>query len=156
MSETLTAETIAELKLRYTEARPLMPEVLTFPHESVTVGAFLVMLTEQCPALLAAAERVAEVEARYKTDGVCEIAAANPNVASYCQEWEQRAERAEAENAELRALLAISYGGTGVYTDDGELHDCRARPHIDFRRDSLAEIGRKMNERARAAARPNP
>jgi hypothetical protein len=29
--------------------------------------------------------------------GVCEIAAHNPNVASYCREWEARAEKAEAQ-----------------------------------------------------------
>jgi len=60
-------------------------------------------------------------------------------------------ERLRRENAELRAMLAISYGGAGVYTDDGELQDCREHPFIDFRRDSLPQIAEKMTQRARAA-----
>lgn len=54
----------------------------------------------------------------------------------------------EAENKKLRQMLAGAYSGADLYGDDGELQDSMALPAIDFRRDSVDEIDRKMNERA--------
>jgi len=47
----------------------------------------------------------------------------------------------------LRQALAIAYSGASLYTDDGELQDGREGPSIDFKRDPVAEIERKMGER---------
>jgi hypothetical protein len=55
------------------------------------------------------------------------------------------------EMRRLRWLLAMSYAGSRLYRDDGEYSD--AESGIDFRRDSVAEIERKMlayGERQRA------
>ena len=54
----------------------------------------------------------------------------------------------QAENARLRRLLAISRGGVGLYTDDGELDDCSESPHIDYKRDPVEMIELKIQERA--------
>lgn len=62
----------------------------------------------------------------------------------------QPAAEPDAE-AGLRRLLAFAYAGAGLYGDDGELQDGRHHPCIDFRRDSVSEIERKMGLRARAA-----
>jgi hypothetical protein len=43
--------------------------------------------------------------ANYQTWGVVEIAIRNPNVASYCEHWEGRTTKAEAENQKLRELV---------------------------------------------------
>lgn len=51
------------------------------------------------------AAKVAELERDYKTNGVCAIAADNPNVASYCNEWESRAIKAESKCAELQKMV---------------------------------------------------
>lgn len=53
----------------------------------------------------------------------------------------------------LRTMLAICYAGSALYRDDGELQDSRSHPFIDFKRDSVREISRKMGERALAALR---
>lgn len=59
-----------------------------------------------------------------------------------------RAERAEYENAELRIMCAIAVTGLGkLYHDDGELQDTNAQPWIDWKRDSVDEIQRKLRER---------
>lgn len=58
-----------------------------------------------------------------------------------------------SENRELRILLAIAHAGPSLYTDDGELQDNRVQPFIDFKRDSVAEIERKLRERAFASVR---
>ena len=58
-------------------------------------------------------------------------------------------EELEAECRELRLLLAIRVGRGMLYTDDGELQDNSVAPFIDFKRDSAAEIGRKLQERGR-------
>jgi hypothetical protein len=55
---------------------------------------------------------------------------------------------AESENRELRIMLAIAHAGLSLYTDDGELQDNRVAPFIDFKRDPVAEIERKLRERA--------
>jgi len=57
------------------------------------------------------------------------------------------------ENRELRIMLAIAHAGLDLYTDDGEFQDNRVQPFIDFRRDSVAEIERKLRERAYARAK---
>lgn len=46
----------------------------------------------------------------------------------------------------LRRLLAFAYSGSNLYGDDGELQDSRL-PMIDYVRDSVAEIERKITER---------
>jgi hypothetical protein len=48
----------------------------------------------------------------------------------------------------LRWLLAMVYSGANLYRDDGEYSDASCFPMIDFRRDSVAEIERKMRVRA--------
>jgi len=48
----------------------------------------------------------------------------------------------------LRALLATVYTGQSFITTDGELMDTRDIPHIDFKRSSLEEIARKIQQRA--------
>jgi hypothetical protein len=55
-----------------------------------------------------------------------------------------------ADIKHLRILLAHIYcPGPALYCDDGELQDSRTRPLIDFKRDSIAEIEKKMRERGR-------
>lgn len=53
------------------------------------------------------------------------------------------------DNVHLRILLAHTYGGVNLYTDDSELQDASCLPVIDFSRDSVSEIERKMEERGR-------
>ena len=65
----------------------------------------------------------------------------------------ERAERTEAENRALRQLLAVHVSGASLYTDDGELQENTQRPFIDFYLDTPADIQRKLQERAGAAAR---
>lgn len=60
---------------------------------------------------------------------------------------------AASENRELRIMLAIAHAGLSLYTDDGELQDNRVQPFIDFKRDSVSEIERKLRERAYASAK---
>ena len=61
--------------------------------------------------------------------GVVELAASNPNVMSYCREWESRAEKAEAERdllaAECRAWRAehATYPGGDGYVTSGFVRD---------------------------------
>lgn len=52
-----------------------------------------------------------------------------------------------AENKELRILLATRNGTAHLYTDDGELQDNSKHPLIDYKRDSAANIKRKLCER---------
>lgn len=56
----------------------------------------------------------------------------------------------EAEVMQLRQMLTYAYCGSNFYGDDGELQDNRMFPMIDFRRDSLDLIERKMYERSMA------
>lgn len=56
-------------------------------------------------------------------------------------------EAQEAENEQLREMLARLYAGSYLYCDDGELQDARAEPFIDFKRDSVADIRCAMVER---------
>jgi len=60
--------------------------------------------------------------------------------------YETELTRIQAENERLRTRLAIVYSGRYLYCDDGELQDSRF-PMIDFARDSIDEIERKMFER---------
>lgn len=55
--------------------------------------------------------------------------------------------RLETDNEHLRKLLALARCGPTLYTDDGELSDCSVFPHIDFKRDTPAEIEEKIKER---------
>lgn len=96
--------------------------------------------------VLAELERIVRADVGWNDDELSLLSRHLPDLLAAAREER----RLEMENAGLRAMLAISYGGTGIYTDDGEFQDTRAWPHIDFRRDSLPEIGRKMIERARA------
>lgn len=56
-----------------------------------------------------------------------------------------------AVEQKLRRLLAVQYAGAALYSDDGELQDASTHPFIDFKRDSVSLIERKMQERGRAA-----
>ena len=60
----------------------------------------------------------------------------------------------QAERDRLGSMLAIAYSGVGLYTDDGELQDGSKHPTIDFKRDSVEEIQRKIEERGRKALEP--
>jgi len=51
------------------------------------------------------------------------------------------------DELKLRILLAISYSGINLYSDDGELQDNLMLPHIDFKRDSVNEIESKIHQR---------
>lgn len=53
------------------------------------------------------------------------------------------------EEAILRGLLAAAYSGSNLYRDDGELQDGAELPIIDYLRDSVLEIERKIQERGR-------
>ena len=53
----------------------------------------------------------------------------------------------ERENKKFREFVAMLYAGSDLYHDDGELQDNSKHPHIDFKRDSVDEIKRKMRER---------
>jgi hypothetical protein len=54
-----------------------------------------------------------------------------------------------SEEAILRGLLAAAYSGSNLYCDDGELQDGADIPVIDYLRDSVLEIERKIRERGR-------
>lgn len=56
-----------------------------------------------------------------------------------------------SDDLELRRMLCIAYAGSRFYGDDGELQDDREIPFIDFKRDSVAEIKRKISERGNNA-----
>jgi len=56
---------------------------------------------------------------------------------------------AQRDIAALRLMLAGAYSGSNLYTDDGELQDGSCLPVIDFARDSVGEIDRKIQERGR-------
>lgn len=51
------------------------------------------------------------------------------------------------ENRELRIMCAIAHAGLALYYDDGELQDSREHPWIDWKRDPVADIERKLHER---------
>lgn len=57
-----------------------------------------------------------------------------------------------ADEAKLRQMLAFQSAGAMLYTDDGELQDNRAFPQIDFKRDPVDLILRKMRRRTLGAA----
>ena len=57
------------------------------------------------------------------------------------------------EMRRLRWLLAMVYAGSRLYRDDGEYSDPESK--IDFRRDSVDEIERKMRAYAERAATDN-
>ena len=53
-----------------------------------------------------------------------------------------------ADERRLRRMLAFAYSGPGeLYGDDGELQNSAELPIIDFNRDSVLEIERKITER---------
>ena len=56
-------------------------------------------------------------------------------------------ENLKRENRQLRRMLAVRIGGSGLYRDDGELQDASQHPFIDFKRDSADEIQAKLIER---------
>lgn len=59
-------------------------------------------------------------------------------------------EKYKKDNKQLRIMLAVSYGGPLLYSDDGELQDNRMLPYIDFVRDTPETISKKFTERLRA------
>lgn len=76
-------------------------------------------------------------------------------VEHYVQKYMQanphlRPETLATQNRILRELLAVRVTGAALYTDDGELQDASQHPVIDFRRDSAADLRRKLQERAMA------
>ncbi|NBJ13301.1 hypothetical protein [Microvirga arsenatis] len=88
---------------------------------------------------------------RYHTDGVCEISAVNPNVASYMDHWERRALAAEARLEAMQKALEpfadVSGEGDEDFPDDtkvivqfGRTTHC-ALTLGDFRRAALTGAG---------------
>ena len=75
-----------------------------------------------------------------------------------CASGEKERDVVLADNAKLRRLCAYRRAQSvlDVYSDDGELHDNRAQPFIDWKRDPIDEIERKLMERARAALADAP
>lgn len=55
----------------------------------------------------------------------------------------------QTEIKDLRELLASYAGHPMMYRDDGELQDATVHPTIDFKRDSVAVIKAKLDERKR-------
>jgi len=55
------------------------------------------------------------------------------------------------EIRELRTMLAIAHAGVSLYHDDSELQDYATEPGIDWKRDSLDELRRKLFERSMKA-----
>lgn len=56
----------------------------------------------------------------------------------------------EAQERDIRMLresLAFAYSGRNLYGDDGELQDNSELPCIDYVRDDVSEIRRKIRER---------
>ena len=52
---------------------------------------------------------------------------------------------------QLRRMLAVRVAGSALYSDDGELNDCRTLPYIDFKRDTVQAIEDKLNARGLTA-----
>ena len=74
----------------------------------------------------------------------------NRDAANEIESLRAKLAAAEKDAEMLRVLLAVIYcPSPALYSDDGELQDSRERPHIDFRRDSVADIEAKMRERGR-------
>ena len=44
-------------------------------------------------------------------------------------------------------MLAWACSGHHLYCDDGEMQDSREQPFIDFKRDTIAELKDKMEQR---------
>ena len=61
-------------------------------------------------------DRLKRELAHLTSSGIIEIAVRNPNVAEYMRHWEERAEKAEAENARLREALDHVNGSVTVGT----------------------------------------
>lgn len=80
---------------------------------------------------------------RARATRVLERACSPANIAAILAHVEAQ----EAENEQLREMLARLYAGSDLYCDDGELQDARAEPFIDFKRDSVADIRCAMVER---------
>ena len=60
----------------------------------------------------------------------------------------QELEAADKRERTLRRLLAVTYAGSTLYTDDGELSDSRQHPGIDFKRMDPMFIEAAMRERS--------
>jgi hypothetical protein len=56
----------------------------------------------------------------------------------------------EEDATKLRRLLAFCYSSHRLYLDDGEMQDNSVQPFIDWKRDSVDEIVRKIHERGLA------
>lgn len=76
-----------------------------------------------------------------------EQAAPAPQPAAETQAPSAADQTLQAENAALRRMLACRVAGASLYVDDGELQDNTVLPFIDFRRDSVEEIERKLIDR---------
>jgi hypothetical protein len=61
---------------------------------------------------------------------------------------QEQAGQMVSDERTLRRLLCSVYAGPLAYMDDGEAHDSRAHPFIDFLRDAPDVIAAKMRERA--------
>lgn len=57
-------------------------------------------------------------------------------------------EELKADNQRLRTLLAVTFSGYKLYTEEGQLQDSSALPFIDFKHDSVGDIDRKMMARS--------
>ena len=99
-------------------------------------GTGTVSRCQSCADLLAALRETREELKQWTTWGIIEIAVRNPNIASYMNHWEDRAEAAERERDRLKASLKLV---TGILATLARLEqemresvtDCR---HVDDRR----------------------
>lgn len=66
-------------------------------------------------------------------------------IAARMREAEAWPDGVTADEKRLRRLLAVAHGLT--YGDDGELQSSEPKPAIDFKRDSVDEIERKIMQR---------
>lgn len=71
--------------------------------------------------------------------------------ATGCDDQAAEIARLRAENKALRRHWCFAHAGHAAYMDDGEAHDCRERPFIDFLRDPLDEIVSKLKIRSTAS-----
>ncbi len=67
-------------------------------------------------------------------------------------EAEIKVEALTKENRELRRNWCYAYAGARGYYDDGEASDSSFHPGIDFLRDSVADIQKKMKARREISA----
>jgi hypothetical protein len=120
---------------------------------SQEIGGVIVTLSALCTAVGEKMEDCgcAELErCRANGDRIRAKQAAKPRFSPLPGVSSKIVPRTADENT-LRFLLAFAYSGEHLYLDDSEIQDNWEQPFIDYRRDSVAEIERKIRTRGKAA-----